>query len=318
MDHCTYDYTFTYYSAESAFLLGTGVCNSYSRALEMLLKAADIPCRRIVGQANGGGHAWNAVCIDGLWALYDATWDDGGFDYFYCGLSDELMNEDHDPEHYTVGTVSCPSMRNHHWIRTGRWQNWSLCCDSDWTEYDFPQIIWESVLNGNASFSGNYAELFSGNLWYPVGDDGSFWSYDPMKLYMYATGLDIYGLSINGNPPLDVSASFNRSSYVLDVTILGWMNGGDGELNLPDDLTEIGERAFEGIDAANVLVPESCLSIGNYAFSGSGVTCVTIPNAQTQIGEGAFDGCSPLMIIAPDNSPAADYAEANSILRLRP
>ncbi|MBR5344362.1 MAG: leucine-rich repeat protein [Clostridia bacterium] len=317
MNNCEYDYNYTYYSAESAFLLGTGVCNSYSRALDLLLTEAGIPSRRVVGNGNGGGHAWNAARLDGTWALYDATWDDGGYDYYYCGLSDELMSEDHSPRNYVGGSVTCPSLRNHHWIRTGRWQNWSLCCDDDWTEYDFDQDMKDRIQGGSASFSIDYSDLKNGTIWYPIGE-GSYRTCGATELYMYVTGVDIYGLTFNNQPALDLSAHFNRSTFVLDVTVLGWMNGGDGELDLPDDLTEIGERAFEGTDAANVLVPDGCLSIGNYAFSGSSVTCVTIPNAQTEIGEGAFDGCSPLMIIAPDNSPAAEYAEANSILRLRP
>ena len=316
MNNCEYDWDFHYYSAESVFLLGTGVCNSYSRALDLLLTEAGISSRRVVGYAYGGGHAWNAARIDGTWALYDATWDDDG-DYYYCGLSDELMSEDHTPRNYVGGSVTCPSLRNHHWIRTGRWRNLSTCCDDDWTDYDFSQMIKDSILDGNASFSEDYSGLFSGTLWYLTGD-GYYYEYEPTKLYMYATGLDAYGLTLDDGSALDVTASFNRSSCVLNVAVVGWMNGGDGALDLPDDLTEIGERAFEGTDAANVLVPEGCLSIGNYAFADSGVTCVTIPNAQTQIGEGVFDGCSPLMIIAPDNSPAADYAEAGSILRLRP
>ena len=317
MNNCEYDYDYCYYCAESVFMLHTGVCNSYSRALNLLLTEAGIPCRRVVGQGNGGGHAWNAARLDGTWALYDATWDDGGYDYYYCGLSDELMSEDHTPSNYVGGSVTCPTLRNHHWIRTGRWQNWSICCDDDWTEYNFDQDIKDLILDGSASFSLDYSALNNGAIWYPVGES-SYRTCDATDLYMYFAGVDIYGLTLNNHPALDISAHFNRSTFMLDVTVLGWMNGGDGELDLPDDLTEIGERAFEGTDAANVLVPAGCLTIGNYAFANSSVQCVTIPNAQTEIGEGAFDGCEPLMIIAPDGSEAAEYAEDNNILRLRP
>ena len=318
MDNCEYDYSYTYYCAESVFLLHTGVCNSYSRALNLLLTEAGIPSRRVVGTGNGGGHAWNAASIDSTWALYDATWDDCGYDYYYCGLSDELMSEDHTPDNYVGGSVTCPSLRNHHWIRTGRWQNWNLCYDDDWTEFDLDQDMKDSILDGNAYTVLDYSDLKNGTIWFPSGDWGYYSDSSGTKLYMYVAGIDIYGLTLNDQPVLDVIAHFNRSTFMLDVTVVGWMNGGDGELDLSDDLIEIGEQAFVGTDAANVIVPTGCLSIGSYAFAGSSVTCVTIPNAQTQIGEGAFDGCSPLMIIAPDNSPAADYAEANNILRLRP
>ena len=131
LDHCFYDKTYTYYSAESLFINGRGVCNSYSRAFHLLLQAAGIPSRRVVGWANektdDNGHAWNAVCIEGIWHLFDCTWDDtddtgdGYWRYRWCGLPDDLMTE-HIVDNYVGGIVTCSSLESNYFVRTGAWQ----------------------------------------------------------------------------------------------------------------------------------------------------------------------------------------------------
>lgn len=96
---------------------------------------------------------------------------------------------------------------------------------------------------------------------------------------------------------------------------------------LPDDITEIGSRAFSGRNyitdilipsgvkligdyaffgcygATNLSIPESVESIGNYAFSNcSNLTSVTIPDGVKVIGKSAFYGCSALAdITLPDS-----------------
>ena len=322
MDHNAYDWDFRYYSAESVFLLGTGVCNSYSRALKLLLAEAGIPCRRVVGLGGGGDHAWNVVRLDGVWAQFDATWDDPDGDYesnyYYCGLSDEYMGEDHDPEYIQGGSVTCPTLRIHHWVRTGRWTDFRLCYDTSYEEsHDFGQEILDRIQGGDAAFGLDCAGCLDGESYY-MHRGGYYDTMRPLHLDMYAAGLSLDGLALNDADLLDVSADFDRSASVLSVSVLGWKNAGSGELDLPEDLQYIEERAFEGTDAAHVSVPEGCLSIGDCAFLNSGVQCATIPGAGTAVGTDAFSGCSPLMIIAPDDSPAAAYAEAHGILRLRP
>lgn len=84
VNNAVYDYTFTYYSAHGVLLAGRGVCDSYTRAYEMLLNAVGIKNRRI----SGGNHAWNLVQIDGNWYHVDNTW---GSAYFL--RSDAYMRE---------------------------------------------------------------------------------------------------------------------------------------------------------------------------------------------------------------------------------
>lgn len=52
-----------------------GSCEAYSSTLSVMLELAGIPSRVVVGQA-GEPHAWNLVCLEGVWYHVDATWDD--------------------------------------------------------------------------------------------------------------------------------------------------------------------------------------------------------------------------------------------------
>jgi len=97
--NANYDYTYTYYYADGVLLHGTGVCNSYAHAYQMLLKAVGMNCLLITGTVRGVDHAWNLVSIDGQWYHVDCTWDDpgsGGSErHTYFGLTDALMRRDH-------------------------------------------------------------------------------------------------------------------------------------------------------------------------------------------------------------------------------
>jgi transglutaminase-like putative cysteine protease len=70
--------------AETVLRTGTGVCAGYANALLALGVAAGYEVafvagdsRDMGGDVGGGGHAWNAVKIDGGWYLVDATWNAG-------------------------------------------------------------------------------------------------------------------------------------------------------------------------------------------------------------------------------------------------
>ena len=99
--HANYDYTFTYYYPDGVLLHGTGVCQSYALAYEILLQEAGVVSQYVSGSAGGGGHAWNLVKMDGDWYYVDCTWDDpnegGGFEnHEYFGLTSEMLSADHD------------------------------------------------------------------------------------------------------------------------------------------------------------------------------------------------------------------------------
>ena len=93
-----YDYTYQYYYADGVLLHGTGVCQSYALAYDMMLKMAGIDCLYITGEAGGESHAWNLVRLEGEWYHVDVTWDDpapGSETRKYFCVTDEIMRKDH-------------------------------------------------------------------------------------------------------------------------------------------------------------------------------------------------------------------------------
>ncbi|MDR2095896.1 MAG: leucine-rich repeat domain-containing protein, partial [Treponema sp.] len=67
-------------------------------------------------------------------------------------------------------------------------------------------------------------------------------------------------------------------------------------ITLPNGVTFIGERAFEGCESlTSITLPNSVTSIGYGAFEGCGsLTSIALPNGVTDIGERAFRDCGSL------------------------
>lgn len=69
-------------------------------------------------------------------------------------------------------------------------------------------------------------------------------------------------------------------------------------LDLPNDLIEIGEEAFEGCGASIVVVPYGCEEIGVRAFADcENLTDIYIPSSVITISRSAFAGCTSRLII---------------------
>ena len=94
----------TEYSEESEFsntsygcLVGKkALCEGYSRAFKLLCNEVGIECDLIVGKADGEGHMWNSVNIDGKHSFVDVTWNDRpDYPYFYFNITNEQLEFDH-------------------------------------------------------------------------------------------------------------------------------------------------------------------------------------------------------------------------------
>ena len=72
------------------------LCEGYSRAFKLLCNKVGIECDLIVGKADGEGHMWNSVNIDGMHSYVDVTWNDKPeFPYLYFNITDEQLSFDH-------------------------------------------------------------------------------------------------------------------------------------------------------------------------------------------------------------------------------
>lgn len=81
------------YGAGGVLLHKEGVCQSYAFAFYMMAISAGLECRFVSGTADGGGHAWNQVKVNGKWYYIDCTWDDpvgGGYENYKYYLSESL------------------------------------------------------------------------------------------------------------------------------------------------------------------------------------------------------------------------------------
>ena len=91
--------------------------------------------------------------------------------------------------------------------------------------------------------------------------------------------------------------------------------GVNGDVVIPDSVTNIGSSAFEHCGGlTSVTIPDSVASIGSSAFSHcTNLTSVTIGTGVTSIGGGAFCYCSCLMSFAVDEGNAI-YSSLDGLL----
>jgi len=89
------------YTAYGVLIKGTGVCQGYSAAFNLLAKMAGIKSIGVSGEGKGAAHAWNMVKLDGKVGYIDVTWDDPlpdrgdkvSYDYFNIG--EDQIGKDH-------------------------------------------------------------------------------------------------------------------------------------------------------------------------------------------------------------------------------
>ena len=72
-----------------------GVCQSYAYAFNAIAHEAGLDTTMVTGSLDGGGHAWNAVKLDGKWYMLDVT-NNGktsGVPYWVCNSSTDYISK---------------------------------------------------------------------------------------------------------------------------------------------------------------------------------------------------------------------------------
>lgn len=55
-----------------------GICFDYAALTAAMLRSQGVPCKLVIGNADGQYHAWNMVYVNGSWQLYDPTFGAAG------------------------------------------------------------------------------------------------------------------------------------------------------------------------------------------------------------------------------------------------
>ena len=109
----------------------------------------------------------------------------------------------------------------------------------------------------------------------------------------------------SGNPRYDSRNNCNAIIETADNTLIA----GCKNTMIPNSVTSIGVRAFEGCDGlTSIVIPNSVTSIGNKAFySCDGLTSINIPNSVTVIGNNVFESCNELAcLVVESGNPRYD------------
>ncbi len=103
---------------------GVGICEGYAKAMKLIMDRLEIPCLYVTGYADGEGHAWNMVAIEGRYYHIDLTWNDpvmpNGSDVLrhdYFNVTDGEMGVSHtwDRDAYPA----CASVTHNYYYQRG-------------------------------------------------------------------------------------------------------------------------------------------------------------------------------------------------------
>lgn len=243
-----------------------GVCECFAKTAEMLGNFLGVDTILVIGFANGGSHAWNAVLMDdGNYYYLDVTWNENVKDdtYFLNGKTSFL--KEHEP--FTPKNTGVYFLYDMPDIP-----------DDDYAPAEFAEFNenWGYyVENGKAyisEYKGSDSEVvipeeING---FPVGGVGKRAFYDKK---------DLVKVTLPSGCTKLCDGAFACCYYLTTVV-------------LPEGLAEIGNDAFFG-DAKlrNVVLPENLRTIGAGAFLDClhyGTVGITIPLGVESIGKYAF------------------------------
>ncbi len=269
------------YTAYAALIDRTAVCQGYALLLYRLALELGVDMRFISGTANGGGHGWNIVCLDGLYYNLDATWDatrrQAGMDYsWYLRGSSNFTDHVRDDDYLTPEFVQAyPTDPADYGVQV-TWPVTGKCGDA---------LTWELSREGVLTISG-------------TGEMDDYYTENP-GWYDYAW--QVHSVVIQDGVTSVGANAFYYCTELESVTIRG--------------KTDLHEMAFLHCEALQSVSMEQCTAIGNYAFLNcKSLTEIHIPASVKTIGEQAFRGCTALRTITVAEGSTTYRAQGNVLL----
>ncbi len=94
-----------------------------------------------------------------------------------------------------------------------------------------------------------------------------------------------------------------NKDFVIEAGVLKEYHGESSNIIIPNNVTEIGDKCFEGLNITSVIIPNSVSKIGFSAFSDcKKLKSVEFSNGLNQIGGRSFFNCQELIsIVIPDS-----------------
>ena len=206
------------HEAQGVLLHGSGVCDGYALAYQMLLSEVGIDSISVSGTGDGGPHAWNLVRMGGSWYHVDVTWDDNLGYNAYFGMNDTLMRRDHS---WKGRFPACTETAYYYPLRKGE------------PVFRTPEEL-KAILNDQISRQNESFKL------YYMGEDAGFRIADAVNL------------ALEGNQGYS-SKRMSAANYFAQLTLgyAGIPAPAPGESTLPGDAN--GDHVLDIRDLVNII-----------------------------------------------------------------
>jgi len=229
------------FSAYSALINRTSVCQGYALLVYRLLRESGVSVRVIAGTGGGGAHAWNIVSIDGLYYDVDSTWDAGMANYGYFLKSDENFTGHVREAQYSTDAfyVAYPMSEWDYTVREiGTWlirysgnggtgaptSQVKVLGEDAILSTTVPRKTYRVTYNANgggtpSNASKNFSVVFTG---WNTRASGDGISYSAGAVYDQNADLNLYAQW--KNPTMGTMATISRTGYNFD----GWYTSASG------------------------------------------------------------------------------------------
>jgi len=303
-DNIYYDYMYYYgytastnLSAYDVMTNKTTVCEGYANLTTMLIRAAGIPCKKIIGYGlnygswptnvisdNPSNHAWNEAYLNGKWTIIDNTWDSGNTynnnvltkgttRYSYLDPFIAIFSTDHYIAKYEEDLIA----------------NEAPVISVKSTGGSFVELTWKEIDNAYGydiyrapGESDNYEKifttygyLFSGTVIYKDTSCSANTQYNYKVIpYCKAGTTPFYGLTSNL-----LAAKTTLQEQLITATTNYTKKLGDATFSLNASTTGDGQLTYFSADTKIVSVDDT----GKVTILGAGTTKITITAQATAL-----------------------------------